>query len=96
MPSNFVPFVVLWTLMAAVVLAMVVWRKLVASHEDDQIHVLDGASESVSQHQVVIANKLDLIDKWGKTLTIITLIFGVVLAAAFVYSGWVNATKIVE
>ncbi|HTX36864.1 MAG TPA: hypothetical protein VME43_17665 [Bryobacteraceae bacterium] len=96
MSSNFIPFVVLWTLMAAVVLAMVVWRKMVASHEDDQIHVLDGASEATSQHQVQLANKLDQIDKWGKTLTVITIVFGVVLAAAYIYSGWVNAAKIVE
>jgi hypothetical protein len=35
-------------------------------------------------------------DKWGKPLTIITLIFGVALAAAFVYQVWINGAKIVE
>jgi len=96
MPSTFVPFVVLWSVMAAAVLAMIVWRKMVASHEDDQIHVLDGASDAVSQQQVQLANKLEMIDKWGKTLTVITLVFGVVLAAFFVYHGWVAGAKIVE
>jgi hypothetical protein len=96
MPKTFVPFVVLWALMAASVLAMVVWRKMVASHEDDQIHVLDGASESVSQQQVALASKLDHIDKWGKTLTVVTLVFGVVLAAAYIYYGWTTGAKIVE
>ncbi len=94
MPSSFIPFVVLWCVMAAVVLAMVVWRKMVASHEDDNIHVLDASS--VSQSQVQLAAKLDQIDKWGKTLTVITIVFGLVLAAAWIYAGWMNAGKIVE
>jgi hypothetical protein len=94
MPSTFVPFVAIWAVMAAAVLALVVWRKMVASHEDDQIHVLDGGSSS--QQQTLVAAKLDQIDKWGKTLTIITLIFGVALAAVFIYQGWINSAKIVE
>jgi hypothetical protein len=94
MPTNFVPFVVLWAVMAAVVLALVVWRKVVSSKEDDNIHVLDGGA--VAQQQTQVAQKLDQIDKWGKTLTVITLVFGVVLAAAFIYQGWINGAKIVE
>jgi len=94
MPTSFIPFVVLWSILAAVVLALVVWRKMVASQEDDNIHVMSGAS--VSQQQVQIAAKLDQIDKWGKTLTVITVVFGLVLAAAYIYFGWVNGAKIVE
>jgi hypothetical protein len=94
MPTNFVPFVVLWAVMAAVVLALVVWRKVVSSKEDDNIHVLDGGA--VAQQQTQVAQKLDQIDKWGKTLTVITLVFGVVLAAFYVYQGWINGAKIVE
>lgn len=94
MPTNFVPFVVLWSVMAAVVLALVVWRKIVSSKEDDNIHVLD--SGAVAKQQTQIASKLDLIDKWGKILTVVTLVFGVVLAAFFIYQGWINGAKIVE
>jgi len=96
MPNNFVPFVVLWSVMAAAVLALIVWRKMVASQEDDNIHVLDGGGEAISRHQVAVAQKLELIDKWGKTLTVITLVFGVILASFFVYHGWVDGAKIVE
>jgi hypothetical protein len=95
MPNSFVPFVVLWSVLAAVVLAMVVWRKMVASKEDDNIHMLDGGG-SVAQQQTQLAQKLDQIDKWGKLLTIITLIFGVILAAAYIYQGWINGAKIGE
>jgi uncharacterized membrane protein len=96
MPTTFVPFVVLWCAMAVVVLGLLVWRRMVASEEDDRIHVLDGASEAVSQHQVQVATKLEQIDKWGKTLTVITVVYGIVLAAAYIYYGWMHATSIVE
>jgi len=94
MPNSFVPFVVLWCLMATVVLAMIVWRKMVASKEDDNIHMTD--SGGIAQQQVALAQKLEQIDKWGKLLTIVTVVFGLVLGAAFVYFGWINGGKIVE
>jgi len=94
MPTSFISFVVVWSIMAAVVLAMVVWRKIVSSKEDDNIHMTDGGA--IAQQQVQLSHKLDQIDKWGKTLTIITLVFGVVLAAFYIYWGWMNGAKIVE
>ena len=69
------------------------WRKAVASHEDDQIHMSD--TVAVSQ-QTAVSDKLDQIDKWGKTLTVITVVFGSVLAAIYIYAGWVNGSKLVE
>jgi hypothetical protein len=94
MTSNFVPFAALWAVMAMVVLGLFVWRKTVSSKEDDQLHVMGGAA--VSQQQTQVAQKLDQIDKWGKTLTVITVVFGLVLAAAYIYQGWVSASKIAE
>ena len=44
---------------------MIVWRKIVARNEDDQLHVLHTGA-AVPQ-QVMVANKLEVIDKWGKT-----------------------------
>jgi len=49
--QNLIPFIVLWSLLAASVIAMIVWRKMVANQEDDTIHVLQG---SVAQ-QVTVA-----------------------------------------
>jgi hypothetical protein len=93
MQINFVPFAALWTLLALVVLALFLWRRSVASKEDDQIHISD--SVSIAQ-QSAVAAKLDQIDKWGKTLTVVTVLLGVLLAAAYIYQGWINASKIVE
>ena len=37
--------------------------------------------------QTTVAQKLDVIDKWGKILTVITVLFGLLIAAAYVYGA---------
>jgi hypothetical protein len=83
-------FIVLWILLALTVLALFVWRKAVASKEDDALHVLDGASAAKTSEQLVVAQKLELIDKWGKIATIVTVIYGVVLGGIYVWQSWVQ------
>lgn len=83
------PFMVLWVLMAASVLALLAWRKSVSSHEDDSLHVLHG--NAVPQ-QTAVAQKLEQIDKWGKTLTVVTVALGLLLAAVYVYQVWMQSS----
>jgi len=82
MNFNLLPLIVVWTILALVVLAMFIWRRSVASNEDDSLHLLHGTLSS----QTTVAQKLDVIDKWGKILTVITVLFGLLIAAAFVYA----------
>jgi len=86
--SPFVPFVVLWALLALVVLALVVYRRFISADEDDMIHVSD-ASGSTAAHQVSVARKLEQIDKWGKMLTVTTVVYGLILGGIYVYQSWV-------
>ena len=81
MSFNFMPFLVFWVALALVVLALFLWRQMVSRGEDDSLHVMHGTLTE----QTSIAQKLDVIDKWGKIVTVITVIFGLLLAAAFVY-----------
>lgn len=89
MNINFLPLIVLWGLMAISVLALIVWRKTVASEEDDQVHLLNTAGVP---HQAEVAQKLEVIDKWGKIVTAVTVAFGVVLAALFIYQSFVQTS----
>ncbi|HLK62933.1 MAG TPA: hypothetical protein VKU19_05815 [Bryobacteraceae bacterium] len=85
------PLFAIWILLAATVGVLFVRRKMVASHEDDNLHVLDGAP--VAQ-QATVAQKLDQIDRWGKIFTVIAVVFGLLVAAAYVYQVWVQSTQI--
>lgn len=86
---SFVPFIVLESLLILSVLALFIWRKMVARAEDDDIHMLHGTT-GVSQQQQMISQKLDVIDKWGKIVTAVTVIFGLLLGAAYMYSSFLS------
>jgi hypothetical protein len=88
MNLNLFPFEVLFAIMALAVIALIVARKVIASHEDDTLHVMDGDAAMVP-HQREIAHKLEVIDRWGKSLTAFTVIFGLIVGALWVYQGWV-------
>lgn len=83
----------LWLALAVVIAAMAIYRKMVAGNEDDSVH-LGGGADSVIQHQAQLAVKLESIDKWGKTLTVIEVVFGLALAGWWLYSIWLEGAKV--
>lgn len=93
MKTSFVPFLVLWALMAVIVLALIVWRKMVSSGEDDSLHVLEG--EPAVAQQTAMAQKLEVIDKWGKALTMALVAYGLVLAGVYFYQVWTASSTTV-
>jgi Flp pilus assembly protein TadB len=86
MNFNFLPLLVVWIALALVVMALFLWRQTVARGEDDSLHVMHGALTQ----QTSLAQKLDALDKWGKTLTVITVVFGLLLAAGYIFGQLVG------
>lgn len=92
MNLNLFPFLILWGVLAVVVVALIVWRKIVSSHEDDFVHVMGDAS--LVTEQASVAHKLDVIDKLGKTMTAITVILGLALGALYLWQIWVQNSSL--
>lgn len=70
------PFaIVVWLAITCAVIGLAVYLKLVVRNEDDFLHVGDGDSARVLQ-QVVVAGRLDAVDKCGKVLTVIAVALG--------------------
>ena len=92
MNINLLPFAVLWAILATVVIALVVYRKRIASQEDDTLHVMDGDARLVPRQQIV-AHKLETVDRWGKILTVLAVVYGLVVAAGYIYQNWVHASN---
>ncbi len=88
-----VPAFILWLLLAAVVVGLAVYRRLVASHEDDLIHVGPGEERLVSQ-QLEVAGRLEKVDRVGKMLTIFVTVSGLILFAFWVYTVWMESTRL--
>ena len=86
------PFVVTWIVLAVVVLALALIRNLYGLHEDDNIHLSRGSEGTVSE-QVAFFGMLGKIDRWGKTLTVVTVIGGIALACLYLYQSVIAHTS---
>jgi len=84
MNVNLLPYAVFWGVLAIVVVFLIIYRKSVSSHEDDSIH-LEG---NMPSEQMALSHRLALIDRWGKTLTILVAVYGVALAGIYLYQIW--------
>jgi hypothetical protein len=81
---NIVPYVMTWCLLALTVLGLALYRKLASLREDGLIHIGPG-QEKLIPKQVALFNKLELIDCWGTTLTVIVAASGLFLALLYLY-----------
>ena len=84
---NLTPFVVFWSLLAMAVLGLALYRKIVANHEEDYIRIGAGEEKLIPQ-QLEMAARLKTLDRWGGTLTAATAIFGLLIAAAYLWAAW--------
>jgi hypothetical protein len=87
---NLFPLLVVWIVCALGVLALFIWRQTVARGEDDSLHVMHGALTE----QTSLAQKLEVIDKWGKIITVITVVLGLLIAAAYVYGQFSGRSSV--
>ena len=85
---NLIPFIATWSVFALAVLALALYRKILTFHGDDElVHLAVGEQQLIPQ-QVARAHKLDLIDRWGKGLTIFTAAYGLLIVAVVLFAAW--------
>ena len=77
---------------AVIVLGLLLYRFLLTWREDTSIH-FDVAGQSLSNRQSTVAHLVELVDYWGKLLTVVTLLYGVGIAAAYLYVAWQTYPK---
>ncbi len=86
-------FLAIWVALALAVLGLIAYRRVVASKEDDTLHL--GASSGAVAQQSTVAEKLEQVDKWGKLLTIIVVVYGILLVAIYFYRFCVTSSTVV-
>lgn len=70
--------------MTATVVALAIYRFFVARQQEFHLHAT--AEEApMSGDQVAVARRLDKVDRWGKLMTTLTFVYGMILVAAFFY-----------
>jgi hypothetical protein len=95
MNINLFPFTILWMFLAAVVVGLIFYRMWIAKDEDDTLHVMEGDDGKVAQ-QTVMAQKLEIIDHWGQTLTVVALVFGLAMGSAYLYQTWAASENLLR
>ena len=76
-----------WVVLTAGVLALAIYRHLVARGECDVIHLRESELPLVPA-QEEFAHRLEMVDFWGKALTAASVVYGLVLVAVFLYEAW--------
>jgi hypothetical protein len=51
-------------------------------------------SDTLIHHQEDVAHRLDVIDRWGKVLTVVSFVFGLALAVVILYNAWMASTRL--
>jgi len=90
---NFTFFVILWCVLGAATLALALYRKLLANHEDDVL-ALGAGEEGRIPVQAELARRIDVVDRAGKTITLVTAVSGLVLGGVYLYQAWLQSNLI--
>jgi len=77
-------FVIFWAILGVATLALALYRKFVTMHEDDYVHLSAGEERLIPQ-QLATFKRIGAIDRWGVTMTIVTVVLGLALAALYLY-----------
>ena len=86
---SFTPYVVFWLILGFATLGLALYRKLISLKEEDYLHLAPG-EEKLILKQEALAHRLNVVDRWGETLTVVTLVFGLILAGAYMYQEWLS------
>jgi len=79
---------IVWAALTLVLIGLALYRKFEAHfHEDDLVHLAEGESKFIP-NQVATARLLDKLDSWGKTLTVVDVVFGLTLVAVVLWNAW--------
>jgi hypothetical protein len=76
-------YVVLWSALALVVLGLAIYRNLQGIHEGT-LHISGGAA-SLGKDQLKQFKREETTEHWGEWLTVVVALYGLVLAAIYIY-----------
>ena len=83
-----------WTVLAAVVIGLAIYRKLVSRRELDVIHIRDSEAALIPQQELLV-HRLGWIDHWGKLLTVATMAYGFLIAMVYLVRLWQEGNQTV-
>jgi hypothetical protein len=83
--------IAIWAVLTAGLFTLIIYRRILASGEYDVLHIRESEFPLVPQ-QAAFARRVERVDFWGKLLTVVTICYGLVLCAVFLYQVWIRAS----
>ena len=91
---SMLPFFIILALLTLTIIALATYRYMIARKEDFNVVHLSMKDQQESA-QSAIGTRLSTIDRWGKTITIVTFIYFLIVAGVMSYREWVaSSTKV--
>ena len=87
MKLNLLPYAIAWGVLGVIVLVLAIWHGKVGGEEDDTLKLSEAETADVPK-QEQFAKRLSTIELWGKSLTIVLVVTGVVLALLYGWQLW--------
>ena len=84
-----------WAALTIAVITLALFRKFSARNEDSVVHLADAEAPVITE-QVTVARKLEKIDYWGKTLTVVDIAFLAVLLGIVFYNAWRTSLETIK
>jgi hypothetical protein len=90
MPNIWLVSVIAWVVVTASVIALAIYRNVLARGECDVLHLRENELPLVP-YQEEFGRRLEKLDFWGKALTVASVCYGLVLGALFLYQIWTQS-----
>ncbi len=90
---NLIPYISTWSVLALAVVVIAVYRVRVARRDDQSLDVMAHDAHLIEQQQLAI-KRIRKIDRFGQALTVVTITYGLVIAALYLYHIWLEGSKI--
>ena len=81
-----------WIALGMVVVALAIYRKMLIKREDVNLHVFDQDAGLIPQ-QATMAHRIEVVDRWGKILTTVEVVYGIAIGAMYLYAVWLLSQK---
>ncbi len=91
MLTSYLPHIAIWAVLTTVVVILAFYRRRLDLKVDDTLHVLDSEASTIPAQEEV-AKKLAVVDRWGKILTVVAVLYLLGIAAAYIYSSFADTS----
>ena len=89
--TEYIPHIAVWAVLTTIVVILAIYRRRLDLKVDDTLHVLDSEAATIPA-QAAVAKKLAVVDRWGKILTILAVLYLLGIAGAYIYSSSSDTT----